>query len=202
MNAWKVSDDRVYRKYRPYPVSFGSESESYSDGVTSAGNSPQGRELNPAGSGHTDDPLREPFFDDFPRGDDFIRTPDSSGPLRLLNSLFSDRLSLLRNAMDELDSATKEREQLTAKALAELYEEIDKCELKLYTLEQGLNDFEKRRHLERRLFELKREKRRECLLSWRDLVWLRKETRKLQREIDVLARTGGQGKENAGDSRE
>jgi hypothetical protein len=202
MNSWKVSDERVYRKYRPYPVSSGSEGKSYDDDGTPAGNLSQGHEPDPNGSRHDEDPFGEPFFDDFPQGGDFNRTPNSSGPLHLLNSLFSERLSLLQNAMDEIDSATKEREQLTAKALTELYEEIDKCELRLYTLEQGHNDFEKRRHLERRLFELKREKRRECLLSWRDLVLLRKETRKLRHEIDVLARTGNQSKERYGESHE
>ena len=79
---------------------------------------------------------------------------------------------------------------MTSHELEELDHEIEECEGSLAILQGMLNDPEKRRHLERRLFELKRERRREALLSWRDLVWLRGEIRKLQRELDSLRRTG------------
>jgi hypothetical protein len=46
-----------------------------------------------------------------------------------------------------------------------------------------------RRHLQRILLELKRERRREALLSWADLLRLKNEIRKLQREIDAIGKT-------------
>ena len=63
--------------------------------------------------------------------------------------------------------------------------------MSLSGLKAALNHSERRRNLERRLFELKRERRREALLSWRDVVWLRGQIRKLQREIDSLGGTTG-----------
>jgi len=116
---------------------------------------------------------------------------DESGmrPLRLLNSLFADRLSFLQNALDELEAAKKEREQLIRYALDELDPEIRECEVSLSALKAALNYTERRRNLERRLFELKRERRREALLSWRDITLLKSEIRKLSKEIDALTST-------------
>ena len=54
-----------------------------------------------------------------------------------------------------------------------------------------LNDFERRRHLERQLLELKRHRRQEAVMSWRDLISLKREIRALKREIDSLGRTAG-----------
>ena len=62
------------------------------------------------------------------------------------------------------------------------------CErtLRLYR-EQPLNDFERRRHLERQLADLKRQRRQEQVMSWRDLLNLRSEIRRLQREVASIA---------------
>ncbi|GAH70794.1 unnamed protein product, partial [marine sediment metagenome] len=42
---------------------------------------------------------------------------------------------------------------------------------------------------ERPLLELKRQRRQEAVMSWRDLVSLKREIRALKREIDPLGRT-------------
>jgi DNA repair exonuclease SbcCD ATPase subunit len=112
-------------------------------------------------------------------------------PLHLLQSLFSDHLSFLQSALDELESPKKERQRLVRYALNEVDSDIQDADVSLSTLKAALNYTERRRHLERRLFELKRERRREALLNWRDLIWLKGEIRKLQSEIDTLNRTAG-----------
>lgn len=58
---------------------------------------------------------------------------------------------------------------MTSYELEELDHEIEECERYLAILQGMLNDPEKRKQLERRLFELKKERRREALLSWRNL---------------------------------
>lgn len=90
-------------------------------------------------------------------------------PLRLLQSLFTDRLSFLQKALDELEGARKDREQLAQYALKELDPEIQECEVSLSALKAAMNNTERRGDLERRLFALKRQRKSEALISWRDL---------------------------------
>lgn len=181
---------KIYPKYQPYPLSFDSKEEIYSHDTA---DSSEPRLTNRSSVGPVED-FRDLIGE--PTPPDWLATkPLSSNdarplrPLRLLQSLFADRLSFLQRALDELESAKKERQHLMQYALEELDPEIQDCELSLSTLKSGLNDPENRKHLERRLSDLKRERRREALLSWRDLVWLKGEIRKLQREIDALGST-------------
>jgi len=63
--------------------------------------------------------------------------------------------------LEDIDSEIREREHRFSLVLINLPDE--------------------KRYLERRLLDLKRERRRETLLSWRDLVWLRSEIAALGR---------------------
>lgn len=109
-------------------------------------------------------------------------------PLALLRSLFSDRLELLTSTLRHLQQAEKERKAMVDQALREIDERIAACEevLALFRRERVLNNIEHRRHLERHLMELKRQRRQELVWSWRDLIWLKREIANLQRKIAAL----------------
>lgn len=113
-------------------------------------------------------------------------------PLALLRSLFSDRLELLASTLRQLQEAEKERKALVGQALREIDERIAACEqaLALFRRERVLNNIEQRRHLERHLMELKRQRRQELVWSWRDLIWLKREIANLQRQIAALRGRG------------
>ena len=192
MPSRKSPKEKVYPTYQPYPVSWGSEDESYRTRSPKQSDSPtlQRSETDP--------------FDDFP---DLIGDPapadwlpsrpttsnEQAGlrPLRLLQSLFADRLDFLQAALHELQDAGQEREQLTAKALEDIDSHIRDCDQAIALLRDNklLNDFDRRKQLERQLLELKRQRRQEAVMSWRDLLSLKRETRTLKREIDSLGRT-------------
>ena len=189
---------KIYSKYQPYPFSFDIEENTYSQ---ETGDHFQPRindsRIKPLEDLH--DLINEPDFpgrsfeEPLPSNDE-----SHSRPLRLLQSLFADRLCFLQRALDELEVAKKDREQLAQHALKELDPEIHECEVSLSALKAAMNNTERRRDLERRLFELKRQRRREALTSWRDLVWLKGEIRKLQREIDALDRTNRSARNGEG----
>lgn len=182
------NDKRIYPRYEPYPVSWDLEQPSYSSGT----HSEESRRKNRPGQNTEDFSL---IGDPTPSGD-WISS-SSSGfdddrtlrPLRLLNSLFTDRLNLLQRALEGLEVAKQDRSALTTDALEDLDIDIAECERNLTTLQGLAYDPERRHQVERKLFDLKRERRRERLLSWRDLVWLKGEIRKLQHQIEALGRT-------------
>lgn len=180
--------EEVYSTYRPYPVSRDAKGNSYSEK----------KETEPG----TTRPRKDDVPDEFP---DLIGDPtppdwyapqpnpsiSGTGPrsFHLMQSLFSDRTNFLQRALDELEDAKRERQTLTQKAMEDIDSEIQKCKQSLHVLEGMLNEPNRRQQLERRLFELERERRREALLSWRDYIWLKSEIRKLQREIDSFSNT-------------
>ncbi len=180
------NNKKIYPTYEPYPISRDFEGQAYSTKDASHGQSIDSiKEQAPEELSLISDP--SPSGDWFPPRPITPDEQSSLRPLHLLNSLFTERLNFLQCALEELRDAQHDRERLTDKAFEELDSEIQECEHSLsLTL---LIDPEQKRHLQRRLLELKRERRREALLSWRDLVWLRGEIRKLQREIDTLGRT-------------
>jgi len=190
MRGRKNTVGKIYPKYQPYPVTWDLKEKAYSPENAFDPAHRRREDKNSVIPRDFHDLIGEPtppeFFQPEP-------TPsnDKGGlrPLRLLQSLFADRLSFLQRALDELDAAKKERQRLIKYVLDELDPEIQECEASLSALKAALNNSERRHNLERRLFELKRERRREALMSWRDLVWLRGEIRKLQREIDAISRT-------------
>jgi hypothetical protein len=192
MRVHKHTVGKIYPKYQPYPLTFGSEECYY------ASEPPEDSRFPP--DNHT---ILE-SSDDLPDLTDDRRTPDwlcpeslpsndaaRLHPLRHLQSLFSDRLDFLQRALDDLESAKRERQQIVESAIEDLDSEICRCERSMATLKAAFNNTEQQRLLERRLLELKRDRRREALLSWRDLIWLRGEIQKLQREIETLQKTAG-----------
>ena len=189
MRGRKGVTGKVYEKYQPYPVTWDLKSEQYpSDDM---------KESRPKDATDNDDSSKD-FHDlisdpDFPGRSFSEPLPSShetnSRPLHLLQSLFADRLSFLQRALDELEGAKKDREQLAQYAMKELDPEIRECEISLSAMKAAMNNTERRRDLERRLFDLKRERRYECLRSWKDMVWLKNEIRKLKREIETLKGT-------------
>ena len=194
MPSRKSSKEKVYPTYQPYPVSWGSEHEAYEAPTPEQPRSSSSRPT------HTDP------FDDFPDligdptpADSLPSKPISSNdehglrPLHLLQSLFADRLDFLQAALRELQDAGQERERLTAAALEDIDSHIKDCDIALTILKgnTALNDVDRRRHLDRQLLELKRQRRQEAVMSWRDLLSLKREIRALKREIDSLGRTAG-----------
>jgi hypothetical protein len=192
MRVQKHTVGKIYPKYQPYPLTFGSEDCPYaSEPLDDSRPSPDNHRISESS-------------DDLPDLTDDRQTPDwlfpeSSPsndaarlhPLRHLQALFSDRLDFLQRALDDLESAKKERQQIVESAIEDLDSEISHCEKSMATLKAAFNNTEQQRLLEHRLLDLKRDRRREALLSWRDLVWLRAEIRKLQREIETLGKTAG-----------
>jgi len=192
MHGRKNSGEKFYPTYKPYPVSWDVQRGLYSEEPPNEPQTPPFR------------PTKKDPFEDFPDLAGDASSPDLSPPkpvisneeqafrpLRILQSLFADRLDFLQRALDELETSKDERQVLTRYALEDLDSEIRECDRSLGVLlcETALDNPDERHHLERRLLDLKRERRREALLSWRDLVWLKGEIRKLQREIDSLGRT-------------
>jgi hypothetical protein len=192
MHGSKPSREKVYPTYRPYPVSSGSEGEVYSPSPWSESGKTPSQSGKEAPLQDFPDLISDPFSPEW-LGARPVTSNDEKTfrPLHLLGSLFADRLDFLNRALDELQDAKQERESLTKNALENLDSDIRECErsLDLIVRERVLDDPNYRCQAQRRLLELKRERRREALLSWRDLVWLKGEIRKLRREIDSLGRT-------------
>ena len=195
------SRKKPYRTYDRYPISADDRRQGY-DGSRSNQNpdprEPRGDDqpetrFDLAGdAGAVDFASREPRDTD--RKDHFK-------PLSLLRTLFADRLDLLRTSLDELERAESERSRLTNSALDDIDSRIAECESALAVLrgERILNDIERRKHLERHLLELKRQRHQEAVLSWRDLLSLRREIASLQREVaSVTGTVSSAGKHRAG----
>ena len=107
-----------------------------------------------------------PFFENNPRGEDRFqlsgfKAMEDSGfrPLKLLNSLFSERVDFPRNALEELYKAESGRLHHTRNAMEDLDSDISRRqqELDLMIGARMRDDPAKRGKLERSLFELKRE---------------------------------------------
>jgi DNA repair exonuclease SbcCD ATPase subunit len=195
MRVHKHTVGKIYPKYQPYPLTFGSEDCHYaSEPQEDSRSTPDNHRIS-----ESSDDLPD-LTDDRPTPDwlypESLPSNDAARlhPLRHLQSLFSDRLDFLQRTLDDLESAKKERQQIVESALEELDSEISRCDKSMATLKAAFNNTEQQRLLERRLLELKRDRRREALLSWRDLIWLRGEIRNLQREIETLEKTAGPAK--------
>jgi hypothetical protein len=190
MHGRKTVIGKIYPKYQPYPLTFDSEEATYSTQTPDDSEPQRGKPENFTSledfHGLGGEPLPSDWFATKP-----LPSNDENRlrPLHLLNSLFADRLDFLQRALDELESAKSDREKILQNALDELDSEIRRCELSISTLLDMFNHTGQKRHLQRILLELKRERRRETLLSWADLMQLKSEIRKLQREIDALNKT-------------
>jgi hypothetical protein len=188
MNGSKFTAEKIYDTYEPYPVSRDSKERPYSERTESVSgiNQTKGIQIPDEFPELIGDPMPSDWY--YPETNRTTSSPDR-GSFRLMQSLFSDRISFLQRALDELEDAKSERQQLTHNAMEDIDSEIQKCRQSLQVLEGMLNEPNRRHQLERRLFELERERRREALLSWKDYIWLKNEIRKLQREIDSFKNT-------------
>jgi len=141
MRGGKDVQEKIYKTYKPYPVSLDADKVDYcqSDGNNEGDQS--------AGKDEND------FINDFSElsGDPvpaelFLSKPITSNaensfrPLRLLHSLYADRLNLLKKSLEELEEAKAERERLNKYALEELDPEIRRCEQSLSAIDGMLNN--------------------------------------------------------------
>ncbi len=110
--------------------------------------------------------------------------------LPIIGSLFADRIDMLRATLDELTQADRDRHAMTTEALEDIDYRMAECEriLSIYRSSRALNDFRRRRHFERMLMDLKRQRHQEAVLSWRDILTLRREIRSIEREMASLGR--------------
>ncbi len=114
-----------------------------------------------------------------------------SRPLKLVGDLFADRLEFLAAAIDELESARDDRQALAEESFRGIHEDMEECEQALGSSLEMRAYPERKRDLERRLDNLKRDRRHAELADWKDMVWLRSEIRKLKREIGSFERLRG-----------
>jgi hypothetical protein len=185
MHGRRPSQRKVYPTYNPYPVSRDSNEREYShnaDEPETPRPTDRDRDIISEFFDLAGDPTPPAWSDPRPVASNDV---DGFKPLRILQSLFADRVNFLHRALEELETAKGDRTNLACHSLEDLDREIAQCERYLALLQGVLNDPPRRQQLERRLLELKRERRREALTSWRDLVWLRGEIRKLQRDLDA-----------------
>ena len=192
MRPHKDSTERRYETYEPYPATRHGESDEY--GAPDGGPG-HGRERVDTGQ-DAEQGLIDLLSDAGPSGwslPEPLRLDHESRPrpLATLESLFADRIDLLQASLRELKTAEDDRIHLTGSALEDIDSGIADCDARLgvFRRDQALNDFERRKHLERQLLDLKRQRRQEAVLSWRDLLALRGEIRKLQLEVSSIAGT-------------
>jgi len=190
--------ERLYPTYEPYPISWDTDLPGYRTAVSPQPRDTPGHESEASPFDDLPDFVRDAPPSDWQESEPLLRDGDPAfRPLRLLRSLFADRLDLLNSALAELEGARERREQLTEAALRDIDYRIQECDRAIATLkrEKALNNFDKRKHLERQLVELKRQRRQEAVTNWRDLVALDREIRALTREVDSLGRTAATAKE-------
>lgn len=119
------------------------------------------------------------------------RTP---GVSRILTETFSNKLKILKEAMDEIDREIEERIELGKSFRERIDTEIFKCQTQLKYIENytvGYNpsiEF-RRMGLERQILILTKELRSEELRAWEDLVSLMKERRTFVMEYENLINT-------------
>ena len=192
MKGRKPHEPEVYGTYEPYPVSRRGESHNYPQDTGPPGEM-GGRRMGDSGDADAESSY---LVGDSGPTDWSMPTPPRSGTgrpgaLAILGSLFADRLGILQAALRELETAEEERRSLGGSALEDIDSRIRECEnaLRVFRRERALNDLERRKHLERQLLELKRQRHHEAVLSWRDVLSLRRETMTLQREIASVTGT-------------
>jgi len=189
MPGSRSSKEKVYPTYQPYPVSRDAERELYRSSGAEDAEAVHPPSPEPDSADDFTDLIGDPMPADlYPAKP--IASNDKPGlrPLRLLQSLFADRVDLLQAALRELQDAKHDRQRLTEAALEDIDLHIGQCDRELSTLKGVLNDFDRRKHLHRQLLELKRQHRQEAVMSWRDLLSLKRDIRALKREIDSLGR--------------
>ena len=143
----KPHGERIYGTYEPYPVTRGSGPEGYRDDTHFSTESHDAEHPDKGhehgfmdllgGAGPSDWSLPRPLQSE---ADGRLK------PLPTLQSLFADRLDLMRAALNELRTAEDERRKLTETALEDIDSRIAECDAHLATFRSSrvLNDLERR----------------------------------------------------------
>lgn len=116
------------------------------------------------------------------------------GVSRVLTETFSNKLKILREAIEEIDREIEERIELGKSFKERIDAEIFKCQTHLqhienYTLGYNPSIEFRRMGLERQILILTKELRSEELRAWEDLVSLMKERRTFVMEYENLINT-------------
>ncbi len=98
----------------------------------------------------------------------------------IIGGLF-DRLQFLEQRIDELQTSMKTREQLHTQMLAEIDKDVEEKQAMI----RSISDMDEQRNLKLDISVLRREKRREYVQYWRDVLELRTELRELMEEFQV-----------------
>ncbi|GAH50624.1 unnamed protein product, partial [marine sediment metagenome] len=124
----KPTEENAYPTYQPYPVTWRSRDQTYGlsdpDEVRTTPPEPDEPDAFP------DSP--DLVSDAYPAASNFAEPTSFNDkhtfrPLRLLHSLFADRLDFLHVALRELEDARSERQRLTAAALDDIDSHIRDC---------------------------------------------------------------------------
>ena len=100
----------------------------------------------------------------------------------LLSKVITDRVSFLKNTVDELNDMIAERATLTETLKSDIDENMCQARSELYGLE--LTDT-KRNSLDKLIMDLYKDKRQQEHSHWQDAVELKQELRKAQKELRI-----------------
>lgn len=103
----------------------------------------------------------------------------------IIGSLF-DRIKFLEERITELQNAMRIREQLNQ----QMIDEIDKDIEEKNAMIRSISDMDEQRNLKLDISVLRREKRREYVQFWRDVLELRTELRELMEEYQIESKIG------------
>lgn len=111
----------------------------------------------------------------------------------LINTLFSDKVAMLRATLENIVSQIDERKRIKERSTVAIRRDMCECESHLLEIEvlanavysQGINMGRRRTTLDGQLFSLKGDLRSEELSYWRDLVFLKKEFMKTLKEYQA-----------------
>ncbi len=100
----------------------------------------------------------------------------------VLARVISDRLSLLKKSIDEINSLIQERQKLKESLGSDIDEELCRTQTAIYQLELT-SDMVKMSSLEKQISDLYKEKRQQEFSHWQDTVKLKHERRMTEKEL-------------------
>jgi predicted component of type VI protein secretion system len=113
---------------------------------------------------------------------------------KIIGSLF-DRVGFLKERIKETTEIMKTREQLHKQIVSEIDADIQEK----MDMESHIADFDEKRNLRLDISVLRREKRRENIQFWKDMVELRTELKQLMEEYQIESKISGIFKELKGE---
>ncbi len=114
---------------------------------------------------------------------------------QIIGGLF-DRLQFLEQRITELQDAMKTRNELNKQMIAEIDKDVDEKNAMI----RSISDMDEKRNLKLDISVLRREKRREYVQFWRDLLELRTELRELMEEHQMESKIAAMFKEMQGET--